>query len=200
MKSAFFLTVLAIFFVFSFSCSGCGKKGSVDPAPEGPGEVPEDQPPVPIDRDACFSPDGKILAGGGLGDSLHLWEIPSGQLLKTLTAHKIVVSGAQYTPDGKNFVSIGSESLKIWNPKNWELLKTVQFTTKYPRPYLISPDSKIIAVGFDYKAQIWNISDGQLLETIEVKPKGVDSLCFSPDSKMLLMGAADKKIRIWKLD
>ncbi len=62
MKSAFFVTVLAIFFVFSFSCSGCGKKGSVDPAPEGPGEVPEDQPPVPIDRDACFSPDGKIVA------------------------------------------------------------------------------------------------------------------------------------------
>jgi WD40 repeat protein len=62
-----------------------------------------------------------------------------------------------------------------------------------------SPDSKTIAIGFDYKLQIWNISSGELLETIEIKPKGVHSLCFSPDSKMLLMGAADKKIRIWKI-
>lgn len=79
------------------------------------------------------------------------------------------------------------------------MLRTVQFDTKYPRPHVISPDSKIIVIGFDYKAQIWNISDGELLDTIEVRPKGVDSLCFSPDGKSLLMGAADKKIRIWKL-
>ncbi len=56
----------------------------------------------------------------------------------------------------------------------------------------------MIAIGFDYKAQIWNINKGELLETIEVKPKGVDSLCFSPDGKNMLMGAADKKIRIWR--
>ncbi|MHA1235086.1 MAG: hypothetical protein ACTSQL_08385 [Promethearchaeota archaeon] len=30
--------------------------------------------------------------------------------------------------------------------------------------------------------------------------KIVDSLCFSPNGKLLLMGAADKKIRIWKLN
>ena len=45
----------------------------------------------------------------------------------------------------------------------------------------------------------WNSDNGQLIEKIQVKPKGVDSICFSPDGKMLFMGAADKKIRVWKV-
>lgn len=75
MKSVLFVIVLAILFTFSFSCSGCGKKGSVDPVKDPPGEVPENEPPVPIDRDACFSPDGKIVAYTHFDSGYGIWLI-----------------------------------------------------------------------------------------------------------------------------
>jgi Tol biopolymer transport system component len=76
MKSTLFVIVLAILFAFSFSCSGCGKKGSVDPTPgDLPGEVPETEPPVPIDRDACFSPSGDIIAYTHFDSGYRIWLI-----------------------------------------------------------------------------------------------------------------------------
>jgi len=145
-----------------------------------------------------FSPNSKSLASGGIGEKFILWDIPSGNKIQEFTEHRIVVSGVKYSPDGEYFVSLGSESLKVWSTIDWELIYEISLEAKFPRVLVISPNSKIIAVGFDFKAQLWNLKSGEPIETIDVKPKGVDSLCFSPDMKFFVMGAADKKIRIWK--
>lgn len=71
-----------------------------------------------------FSPDGKILAGGGVYDReqkslslIHVWEVPSGRILKTLPGHIDGVESLRFSPDGKTLASSGGGVILLWD---WE--------------------------------------------------------------------------------
>lgn len=71
-----------------------------------------------------FSPDGKILTGGGVYDQninrsslIRIWEVPSGKVLKTLPGHIEGVNALRFSPDGKTLASSGDGTILIWD---WE--------------------------------------------------------------------------------
>jgi WD40 repeat protein len=47
---------------------------------------------------------------------------------------------------------------------------------------------------------IRSVENGEMLTEQNLKPKGITSVTFSPDGQWLAVGAADKKIRLWKMD
>lgn len=52
----------------------------------------------------AFSPDGKTLAMG-MGRSVHLWDVLTGNILKTLEGHEQSVTGIVFLPDGNSLAS-----------------------------------------------------------------------------------------------
>ena len=59
-----------------------------------------------------FGPDIKMLASGSSDNTIKLWSLPDGKLLKTLKEHSAVVSSVALSPDGKKLAS-GSRERKI---------------------------------------------------------------------------------------
>ncbi len=64
----------------------------------------------------AFSPDGQTIASSHLGE-IHLWNVETGELQRTLTGHIGYVYTIAFSPNGKTFVSSGEDSTMIF----WEV-------------------------------------------------------------------------------
>jgi WD40 repeat protein len=72
----------------------------------------------------AFSPDGSILAVGGLRGAptatspspIHLWDLASGKELHHFPAHRNLVRSLSFAPDGQTLASVGQEPvIRLWD-------------------------------------------------------------------------------------
>jgi WD40 repeat protein len=74
----------------------------------------------------AISLDSTILASGSSDQTIKLWNIHSGECLRTLQGHTNRVQSVALSPDGKILAS-GSydETIKVWDVKSGKCLKTL---------------------------------------------------------------------------
>ena len=71
----------------------------------------------------AYSLDGKILATGSQDSCIRLWNIESGERVKTLEGHRAPIWSLMYSPDGKTLVSGSADStIRVWNAISGECL------------------------------------------------------------------------------
>mgnify|MGYP000204874610 CR=1 FL=1 len=68
-----------------------------------------------------FSPDGRYVLSGSWDGTLKLWDVKSGECIRTFERHEIAVFSVSFSPDGR-YVLSGSDdkTLKLW-VLDWEL-------------------------------------------------------------------------------
>ncbi|MCC5644003.1 WD40 repeat domain-containing protein [Nostoc sp. CHAB 5824] len=151
-----------------------------------------------------FSPDGKTLASGS-GNTSHssssgdktikLWNVETGQLIRTLTGHNNTVNSVSFSPDGKTLVS-GSDddTIKFWDVKTGKLTRTL----KEPVASVsFSPDGKTLVSGSIETIKLWNVNTGKVIRILKGRDDAIASVSFSPDGKTLASGGWDKTIKLW---
>jgi WD40 repeat protein len=55
----------------------------------------------------AYSPDGRLLAGASSDETVHVWEVATGQLRHTLRGHTDRVYSVAFAPDGQTLASAG---------------------------------------------------------------------------------------------
>ncbi len=145
-----------------------------------------------------FSPDAKILASGSRDSTIKLWNVSTGQLIRTINDSKPIVS-VSFSSDGKTLASnSGDKSIKLWNVATGKEIKTLNGHSNWVRSLSFSPDSKTLASGSDDKSiKLWNVATGKEIKTLNGHSNGVNSVSFSPDGKTLASSSNDKTIKIW---
>lgn len=149
----------------------------------------------------AFSPNGKILASGGSDKVIKLWNIETGQLLKSLEGHAESVLSVAFSPDGKMLASGGADkTVKLWNVATGREIKLPEGHAGLVRSVAFSPDSQTLASGSDDKTvKLWNVGTGQLITKLEGHTSYVFSVAFSPDGNTLATGSDDKTIKLWSV-
>ena len=73
-----------------------------------------------------FSYDGLLLAASSIDQTIKIWDVRTGELIKTLKGHTNRVVSVAFTPDD-NFLVSGcyDETIKIWDIKTGECIKTL---------------------------------------------------------------------------
>jgi WD40 repeat protein len=166
-----------------------------------------DHSPVVVGAMA-FSPDGASLATGADDGSLRLWDVGSGALVQSLSAHKRGIASVAYSPAGGVLASGGwgwkqgrSESeIVVWDLKTLRERHLESFHSRLESLSFSRDGRVLVTVGGMIKGEIgiWDPTNGELLARVEGergKPFWVVSC--SPTADLLAVSVHDGSIEIW---
>jgi WD40 repeat protein len=64
----------------------------------------------------AFSPDGRMVAAGGIDQSIWLWEVSTGKLRAQLEGHHGYIQAVAFSPDGRTLASACNDcTIKLWD-------------------------------------------------------------------------------------
>jgi WD40 repeat protein len=136
----------------------------------------------------AFSPDGKLLASGGIDKVVRLWDVTTGKTIATLKGHIDTISSVVFSPDGKTLASTGTDrTILLWDVrrgKNTATLRTGH--TDSVTSLAFSPDGKVLAsASQDKTIKLWDVAGGKCTATLKGHTEEVWSVAFRPDGKVL---------------
>ena len=160
-------------------------------------------------RSLAFTPEGTTLAaaGGNTDDfTIHLWDVVSGQPIRTLDGHTGIVWDVTFSPDGQMLASVSSDgTAKVWDWRTGNILKVLDFPGQVAS-VRFSPDGQVLAVGGVDEPQnqiqnaaIWTFSVGSWnpLSTLS-EYWNITTLTYSPDGRWLVGGGTSRNVQVWR--
>ena len=133
---------------------------------------------------------------------LKLFNIETGEELRTFTGHTNFVNSITFSRDGKYALSGSRDStLKLWDIETGKELRTFTGHTGTVWSVCISPDGRYALSGsIDSTLKLWDIETGKELRTFTGHTGEVWSVCISPDGRYALSGSRDKTLKLWDIE
>jgi len=152
----------------------------------------------------AFSPAGSVLASGSTDMKVSLWQVESGELLRTCVGHTDAVWDVDFSPDGEILASGSKDgTVRLWKVADGTSLCILKAHEGGVHGVAFSPDGGTLASGayeaYDGTVCLWRVPDGTRLRSLEGHSDKVSSVAFSPDGKILASGAHDAKVCLWRV-
>ncbi len=152
----------------------------------------------------AFSSDGTTLGSASDDKTIKLWNLASGQEIRTLKGHSNWIWTVAFSLDSNTLASGSADkTIKLWNLETGKLIRTLEGHSDGITSVAFSRDSKTLASGSaskDMKIKLWNLETRKLIRTLEGHINGVPSVVFSPNGKTLASGSWDKTIKLWDVE
>ena len=152
-----------------------------------------------------WSPDSKTLAFSSLEGGLEVWDITSGNLIKSLFQIGGTLNVLDWSPLGDK-IAVGTEE-----GYSYFLQTENGFSERVGRGYIVSglafsPDGQKLAIGYENKSvEIWSLDRG-LDKSVQSSGFGSTRVYFSPDGKLFASSVnddddinirTDQRIQLW---
>ena len=148
---------------------------------------------------AVFSPNGKLVAGGGQNNAVHIWDSASLKQLFVLTGHTNGVRSVAFSPDGNRLASAGGRdnSLRIWNPITGASVARLSSVTGPVWAVSYSPDGKTLISGEFKVVAVRDAVTGAVTTVLNGHTDEIQALAWSKDGRTLYTGGYDHRIIAW---
>ncbi|MEG4943283.1 WD40 repeat domain-containing protein [Microcoleus sp. F4-D5] len=148
-----------------------------------------------------ISPDGKTFASNSSGNCSKLWNLHTGELIRTFSADSGAVYCVAISPHGKILASGSSDKqIKLWNLETGQEISTLKGHSGLIRSLAFSPDGETLVSGSgDHTIRLWNLKTKQEIRTLTGHSNLVMSVAISPDGETIASGSWDKTIKLWSL-
>ena len=145
----------------------------------------------------AFSPDGLTLASGSKDKTIKIWDLATGNLIRSFDGDSSAIWSVAFNSDGTELVTGSSYwRIMLWNLKIGELIRTFEHNSTV-WSVAISEDGKTLVSGSgDTTSKIWNVETGELVYNLPDHSDHVYSVALTPDGKTLVSGSKDKTITI----
>ena len=147
----------------------------------------------------AFLPDGRRALSGSDDNTLRLWDLETGETLRTLEGHTHWVSAVAVLADGRRALS-GSDdhTLGLWDLETGATLGTLKGHTHSVSAVAVLADRRRALSGSDDNTlRLWDIETGECLAEF-VTDAAITCAAFASDD-LIVAGSADGRIHILEI-
>lgn len=144
----------------------------------------------------------KALAAAGSYQSVTVWALEGGDLVKTLGELTGWVTDLGFSPDGSQLVvADASNHLMVWNTEDWTMTYDIPIEPCSQITALdFNPDGSQLALGCKRGAVlIWDLGENTVYDPLADYPDAVTDIAFHPFERTLISTSTDGVLRIWSL-
>ncbi len=145
----------------------------------------------------CLQFDDQILATGSYDATIIIWDIETGEKLRTLRGHTSGIRALQFD-DTKLISGSLDRTLKVWNWRTGECMSTYQGHTE--GIIALHFDGNLLASGsVDKSVKIWNFEDKSTF-SLKGHKDWVNAVKVDIPSRTVFSASDDCTVKLWDLD
>jgi WD40 repeat protein len=143
-------------------------------------------------------PDRRRMVTASDDETLRLWDLEDGVVLKIMGGHHFGVASVAVSKDGQFIASGGKDGEVIaWNRDGESLIEPIKIHSKHIWSLDFSPDNAVLASGsYDATTELWDTKTWQVQGDPLNCGAEICSVRYSPSGEYLAV-ATSKNIQIW---
>ena len=149
--------------------------------------------------------DPQIITGSS-DNTIKLWDIRNGGVIKTLTHHKKSIRSLLIPEQEYSFVSAGADGIKIYKCPEGKYLRSLTEEQGIINTMDINKDGILVSGGEYGSLCFWDYFKGELFQKINAPAQPGSLECesqifgakFDMTSTRVITGGCDKTIKMWK--
>ncbi len=155
-------------------------------------------------RAVAVTPDGRQIVSGSSDNTVRVWDLATGTLVRTLTGHTDgVTDGVEavaVTPDGRQIVSGARDNtMRVWDLATGTLVRTLTGHTSTVWAVAVTPDGRQIVSGsWDNTVRVWDLATGTLVRTLAGHTDWVGAVAVTPNGQQIV-GGSGNTVYVWDL-
>lgn len=146
-----------------------------------------------------FSPDGKYLASCGADKFVRVFEVATGQQVRSFEGHTHHVLDVAWRADGKVLASCGADSaLKLWDFETGEQQRTITgFGKEVTSVAFVGTGGDVVTSAGDKTLRLHNSADGRNQRNFTGGTDFMYTAQPTADGQWIVGGGADSVLRVW---
>lgn len=154
----------------------------------------------PLDAIA-HTPDGTMVAAGGRDNAIYLWNVDSGEPVRTLAGHTDWITRLAFSSDGAMLLSASrDDTALLWDVERGEIVRTLRHSDDVTGVDFASDDGWLVTAGRDGRVMVQGTHDAHTIAALTHAGGAVWDVAVSPRDDGLALAGDDGLIRLWDRD
>jgi WD40 repeat protein len=149
----------------------------------------------------AFSPDGRVLAIGGHGPEIRLWDAETLLELEPLTLGTKAARSVAFSPDSATLAvaTWTSHEVTLWDCHSRRPIDVLDVLDGNVKVVAFSPDgSTLISADSTSNVYVWELASRRVRARWRAHPAGISAMAFSPDGRLIATASyLDNAVRLW---
>lgn len=147
-----------------------------------------------------FSPDGKQIASSASDRFAKIFDVATGEFVRSFEGHTHHVLGVSWRADGRLLATSGADNvIKVWDVRTGDQKRTIAgFNKEVTAVRFVADGSNLVASCGDKTVQMKNADNGGNVRSFAGAADFMYSVGASANGKVIVSGGQDSVVRIWQ--